>query len=110
MEVQDQEANNPAEQGVNPQPETNSNSNAGEVPAPVKEAEEKKAEGGQMEEEKANSNVHDIPFDPDLMDKQHEEIRKEIEENSPLISDILPLEMLEFEFSDNQPFLIKIKV
>lgn len=63
-----------------------------------------------IEEEKKESNLNDVPFDPDLVDKQHEAIRKEIEEDSPLISDILPLEMLEFEFSDNAPFLIKIRV
>jgi len=63
-----------------------------------------------IEEEKKESKLNDVPFDPDLVDKQHEAIRKEIEEDSPLISDILPLEMLEFEFSDNAPFLIKIRV
>ena len=72
------------------------------------QVEEKKADEGKMVPE--NKNPNDIPFDPELMDRQHEEIRKEIEENSPLISDILPLEMLEFEFAQNQPFLTKIKV
>jgi len=62
------------------------------------------------EEQREVSMKEALNYDPDLMDKQHEAIRKEIEEDSPLISDILPLDMLEFEFANNLPFLNKVKV
>lgn len=51
-----------------------------------------------------------LQYDSALMDQQHELIRKEIEDESPLVSDILPLEMLQFEFAQNEPFLKKVKV
>jgi hypothetical protein len=51
-----------------------------------------------------------LQFDSSLYDQQNELIRKEIEEDSPLVSDILPLEMLEFEFANNEPFLKKVRV
>ncbi len=63
-----------------------------------------------MNVEEPNQNQNQPQYDSNLIDQQNEEIRKEIEENSPLISDLLPLQMLEFEFSGNQPFLTKIKV
>ena len=65
-----------------------------------------------VEENKQQSNDQNqqLQYDSNLVTQQSEEIRKEIEENSPLISDVLPLQMLEFEFADNQPFLVKIKV
>ena len=63
-----------------------------------------------MSVEEPNQNQNQPQYDSHLIDQQNEEIRKEIEENSPLISDLLPLQMLEFEFSGNQPFLTKIKV
>jgi ubiquitin thioesterase protein OTUB1 len=62
-----------------------------------------------MSVEEPNQNQNQPQYDSNLIDQQNEEIRKEIEENSPLISDLLPLQMLEFEFSGNQPFLTKIK-
>jgi len=60
-------------------------------------------------EENKQQNNDQPQYDSNLITQQSEEIRKEIEENSPLISDVLPLQMLEFEFADNQPFLVKIK-
>jgi hypothetical protein len=62
------------------------------------------------QEKKDIAYAESLQFNSELMDQQHNEIQKEIEENSPLISEILPLEMLEFEFSENIPFLTKVRV
>lgn len=51
-----------------------------------------------------------LMYDTNLIDRQNEEIRMEIEKDSPLISDVLPLDMLEFEFTGNEGFLKKIPV
>ena len=56
------------------------------------------------------NNVASIQYDTALIDQQAEEIRKEIEENSPIVSDILPIDLLEFEFSGHEAFLNKIQV
>jgi len=84
----------------NPQPRSENS------PAGQEEAKNDNA----MSVEEQNQNQNQPQYDSHLIDQQNEEIRKEIEENSPLISDLLPLQMLEFEFSGNQPFLTKIKV
>lgn len=49
-------------------------------------------------------------FNTTLIDKQNEEIRQEVEKDSPLVSDLLPLDMLEFEFAGNEAYLQKIRV
>ncbi len=72
--------------------------------------EEKKENQDDLNNSIPKTDNKDSPVDTDLIDKQSEAIRKEIEEDSPLISDTLPLEMLEFEFADNPPFLKKIQV
>lgn len=36
-------------------------------------------------------------------------IRKEIEEESPLIGDDQPLDMLQIEYAGNEPFIVKIR-
>lgn len=65
------------------------------------------AEGGNNQEpEEQKSEYQNMDYD--LMNKQYENIQKEIEANSPLISDIVPLLLLEEEFSNNPPFLEKI--
>ena len=73
----------------------------------------------QPEESKKDLNDQPLPtadkkpyvdYDPALIDKQHDEIRAEIEKDSPLISDLLPLEMLEFEFKGHEGFSKKLPV
>ena len=46
----------------------------------------------------------------DLYEKQLESIKKEIEEDCPLISGIESIEKLQKEFLNNMPFLEKIQV
>jgi ubiquitin thioesterase protein OTUB1 len=43
-----------------------------------------------------------------LIEEQQNMIRKEIEDESPLIGDDQPLELLQVEYSGNEPFIIKI--
>jgi ubiquitin thioesterase protein OTUB1 len=79
-----------------------------EVEVPKVVDQDKPATDNKMEEEKAPENLP-IQYDSVLIDQQAETIRKEIEENSPLISDVLPLDMLEFEFLEHAAYLIKTK-
>lgn len=51
-----------------------------------------------------------VDYDPSMIDRQNELIRAEIEKDSPLISDVLPIEMLEFEFKGHEGFLKKLPV
>eukprot|EP00331_Platyophrya_macrostoma_P019998 CAMPEP_0176473768 /NCGR_PEP_ID=MMETSP0127-20121128/42522_1 /TAXON_ID=938130 /ORGANISM="Platyophrya macrostoma, Strain WH" /LENGTH=171 /DNA_ID=CAMNT_0017868865 /DNA_START=10 /DNA_END=522 /DNA_ORIENTATION=- len=73
------------------------------------EEEEEEKTGKPVSENKANHNSDaekakmnsELPndylvYDTNLIDQQNELIRQEIEKDSPLISDLLPLEMLEF--------------
>jgi hypothetical protein len=80
-----------------------------QIPVENQSAEPEKKELTEAEKRDAQM-AEELMFNSELMDQQHNAIQKEIEDNSPLISEILPIEMLEFEFSENLPFLNKIKV